>query len=431
MKYKSVKGMEDILPRDIGAWQELERRARKELEFYGYKEIRTPILEDTALFARSIGETADIVTKEMFTFKDRKGRTLTLRPEGTAPIARAYIEHSLDKISPVAKLYYIGHMFRSERPQKGRSRQFYQIGAEIFGTDSPFADAEAIMGANNLLKALGLKGFIIKLNSLGCKKDKGAFAGKLKKYLEDKRSRLCADCKDRLKRNVLRALDCKNESCAEVVRGGPDILDSLCGPCKNHYDRLKNCLLAMKISFEETKNLVRGLDYYTGTVFEITHPSLGAQDAIGAGGRYDNLVRDFGGPDTGAVGYALGVERTIIALKEGFTGSKNPDVIYIATLGEEAKIKGFQLTEKIKEKLSDRIIVLTDAREGSLKAQMRYADRAGAKIVIILGENEIKENKATLREMSAKRQTEVPNDKITKEIAKRINVTHTHLRRTE
>jgi len=420
MEYRSVKGMEDILPQDVQIWQYLERTARTELESYGYREIRTPIVEDTSIFVRGIGETTDIVTKEMYTFTDRKDRSLTLRPEGTAPIVRAYIEHSLDQVSQVLRLYYIGPMFRAERPQKGRSRQFHQIGVEVFGADSSYADVEVIMQATSLLKLFGLSGFTIKLNSLGCKKDKDAFADKLKRFLEDKKNRLCADCKERIKKNALRVLDCKEESCMQVVREAPNILESLCDPCKDHFDKVKRCLESVKVEFKETKNLVRGLDYYTGTVFEITHTALGGQDAIGAGGRYDNLAKDLGGPSVGAVGYALGIERIIIALKKELPASKN--VVYIATLGDAAKINGVQLAEKIRRDAGlQGVIVLTDITESSLKSQMRSADKNNAKVVLILGDEELKQNKVVIKDMvGAKEQVCVGLDSAIDELRKRL-----------
>lgn len=411
MKYKAVRGMDDILPEDAQIWQWLEKTARAELEFYGYKEIRTPILEETGIFVRGIGETTDIVTKEMYTFNDKRERSLALRPEGTAPIVRAYIEHALYNVSPECRLYYIGPMFRSERPQKGRSRQFHQIGVEVLGTNSPYADAEIIRQVNSLLKLFGLQNFTIKVNSLGCKTDKAAFAESFKKYLSDKKARICDTCRDRMKKNVLRVLDCKNESCAEIARQAPDIADNLCGTCKDHIAKVKNALKGVKL--EEAKNLVRGLDYYTGTVFEITHPSLGAQDAIGAGGRYDNLVKDLGGPDTGAVGYALGMERIIIALKKEIPGSDCAKVVYIATLGDAAKIRGIQIAEKLRksESFAD-IIVLTDVKEASLKSQMRTADKNNARAVIILGENELREGRLTIRNMVKKTEESVEENKL-------------------
>lgn len=417
MKYKAVRGMEDILPGDIDIWQYLERQARADLEFYGYTEIRTPILEDTSIFTRSIGEATDIVKKEMYTFRDKKGRSLTLRPEGTAPIVRSYVEHSLDKISPVSKLYYIGPMFRSERPQKGRSRQFHQIGVEVIGAKSHFADAEVVTQLSKMLESFGLGGFTIKINNLGCKKDKETYARKLEKYLESEKNRLCADCRERIKKNVLRVMDCKNETCIQVAREAPDILESLCTPCKTDYGKLKKVLKDLKVKFKETKNLVRGLDYYTGTVFEVTHPALGAQDAIGAGGRYDNLVKDLGGPDTPAIGYALGIERIILALKKDIQSSKSPlALVYVATLGDAAKIRGIQLVREMRDRI--QAIILTDVKEASLKSQMRAADKNNAKIAVIIGENELKSGEVIIRDMKAKKQVPVKKGNIIAEIEK-------------
>ncbi|NQT22785.1 MAG: histidine--tRNA ligase [Candidatus Omnitrophica bacterium] len=423
MKYKAVRGMQDILPQDVGIWHWLERKARSDLESYGFKEIRTPLLEDTSVFVRSIGETTDIVKKEMYTFKDKKERSLTLRPEGTAPIVRSYIEHSLDKAQYGSKLYYIGPMFRSERPQKGRTRQFHQIGIEVFGSKSPYADVEVIMQLRNMLNSFELEDFTINLNSLGCNEVcKPKFTDKLQKYLEGKESRLCEDCKRRVKINVLRVLDCKKDSCIQVVRNAPSTLDGLCDPCKDHFDRVKEGLSKLKlINIKETKNLVRGLDYYTGTVFEVTHPDLGAQDAIGAGGRYDNLVKDMGGPDTPAIGYALGMERIILALrnKTTSTDTKSEGVVYIATLGDMGKIEGLKLADEIRKALPS-VVLLTSTMESSLKSQLRAADRQGAKLVLILGEDEIEKGEVLLKDMIKKDQVPVKRKDIVEELKKRL-----------
>ena len=355
-----------------------------------------------------------------------------MRPEGTAPIVRSYVEHSLDKVSPESKLYYIGPMFRSERPQKGRQRQFHQIGVEVIGTSSPYADIEVIVQLDGLLKRFGLKDFTIKLNSLGCRSDKENFKTTLKKYLKDKEARLCGDCKKRMKKNPLRVLDCKSESCIQVLRGAPSVVDSLCDSCKKHFDKVRSVLKSLKLTFKETPNLVRGLDYYTGTVFEITHPALGGQDAIGAGGRYDNLVKDLGGPEVGAIGYALGIERIILALgtsKEDFACCSKT-TLYIATLGDEAKVEGIKIAGEIR-KLNIR--VLTDTRDVSLKAQMRTADKNKAKFVLILGEDELKERKIVLRDMDTKSQDSLEIDSIQEEIKKRWSnyVKDAHSRRTK
>lgn len=430
MNYKAVRGMKDILPEDIETWRHLEDIARCQLEVFGYEEIRTPLLEDTSIFSRSIGETTDIVTKEMYTFEDRKGRSLTLRPEGTAPIVRAYVEHAMYKTSPVSRLYYIGPMFRSERPQKGRSRQFHQIGAEIFGSGS-HNEAMVIMQLSGMLKSFKLDNFTIKLNSLGCKMDKDKFTDEMKKYLEDKKQRLCQDCKKRMKKNVLRVLDCKNESCIQVVRQAPNVMDSLCAGCQTRFDGLKNTLRNLEIAFVETKNLVRGLDYYTGTVFEITHPALGAQDAIGAGGRYDNLVKDLGGPSIPAFGYALGIDRIITVLKETKNIPK-PEALYVIPLGVEAKKSAMNIVSRItiaanlieeeRREKHKRIKVILGNDKTSLKSQIKNADKNSAKFIIILGENELKKEipVAVLRNMDTKQQTEVPLKDIAVEVMKRI-----------
>lgn len=424
MKYVSVKGMEDILPQDSWLWHELESSAREELESYGYSEIRTPILEDTAVFVRSIGETTDIVTKEMFTFLDRKERSLTMRPEGTAPIVRAYVEHTLINTASVIQLYCIGPMFRAERPQKGRLRQFHQIGVEVIGSRSIYSDAEVIQRLWSMLKIFGLDDAVIKLNSLGCREDKERFAGKLRDYLNDKKNQLCDDCKVRIDKNVFRALDCKNEACRLVLGGAPNILDGLCEPCKTGYERLKGILNGLKVPFIEAKNLVRGLDYYTGTVFEVTHPALGAQDAIGAGGRYDNLVKDMGGPDAPAIGFALGIERVILAIKAGSPKARNVAVVYIATLGDAAKFKGIQLAEEIRDVMKvsplPGFIVLKDIGETSLKSQLRNADKNGARFVVIVGDDEIKQGKVKLKDMVEKKEDEVAIDSVAGEIKRRL-----------
>jgi histidyl-tRNA synthetase len=412
--------MEDVLPADVRLWQWLERKASQEMESCGYCQIRTPMLEETAVFARGIGETTDIVSKEMYTFADRKERSLSLRPEGTAPIVRAYIEHGLSNLSPVHRFYYIGPMFRAERPQKGRSRQFHQIGVEVIGSGSVFADVEVIAQLDSFLKSLGLSGFRIKLNSLGCRDDKSKFADSLGSYLKDKKAMLCEECRARMDRNVLRVLDCKNEACAAVVRGAPNAADGLCEGCSGHFARLKEALTSLGVAFEEAKNLVRGLDYYTGTVFEVTHPALGSQDAIGAGGRYDNLVEDMGGHAAGAVGYALGMERIMIALKNAGVGVKADNVVYVATFDDAAKIEGMRLSALIRGRMPG-LVVLQDISGSSAKSQMRAADKAGAKIVLILGEDEVKNGKVTMKMMdNSAPQASVDKGAVIEELRRKI-----------
>ena len=419
MKYQSVKGMEDILLQDVRMWQELERIARSELESSGYCEIRTPILEDTAVFTRSIGEDTDIVKKEMFTFSDRKDRSLTMRPEGTAPIVRAYIEHSLDQVSSESKLYCIGPMFRAERPQKGRLRQFHQVGVEIIGTSSHYADIEVITRLDRMLKAFGLDGFTMKINSLGCKDDKDKFNAKLADYLKEEKARLCEDCKARMERNILRVLDCKNESCIQVLRGAPNVLDSLCDKCGSHFEKTKKGLNGLGVGFSEAKNLVRGLDYYTGVVFEVSHPALGGQDALAAGGRYDALVREMGGPDVGAIGFAIGLERVILALGDKCRPSPGRKTVYIATLGDRAKIEGLKLAEELRPL---GIVTLTDIKDASLKSQMRSADKNGSALVLILGDEELNAGNIVIKDMEEKGQIAVALASVKEEIIRRLAV---------
>ena len=417
MKHSSVKGMNDILPGQTESWQRLETLARKSLESYGFREIRTPVLEDTDVFIRGVGETTDIVTKEMFTFADRKERSLTLRPEGTAPVVRSYVEHNLSEKSADTKLYYIGPMFRSERPQKGRSRQFHQIGTEVIGTDSPYADVEVISQLDAMLKTFGLRQFVIKINSLGCPEDKQAYTEKLRDYLKDKSNLLCKDCKERVSKNVLRVLDCKNDACKAALRGAPDVLETHCQPCKDHFRVVTECLSSLGVSFQLAKHLVRGLDYYTRTVFEITHSALGGQDALAAGGRYDNLVRQFGGPAVGAVGYALGMERVLIALKDAASPDRKP-VVAIATHGDAAKFEGLKLAENIRKHLD--AVVLTDVRGTSFKAQLRGFDKAGAGLVVIIGEDELKKGAYLIKDMSLKEQKEIDAGGIVEEVKKKL-----------
>ncbi|MCK4463192.1 MAG: histidine--tRNA ligase, partial [Candidatus Omnitrophica bacterium] len=299
------------------------------------------------------------------------------------------------------------------------TRQFHQIGVEVFGAGSPYADVEVIMQLSKMLEYFGLKDFTIKLNSLGCKADKTKFTGELRKYLKDKQNMLCIDCKAKMKRNVLRVLDCKVDSCIQLVRNAPNVLDSLCASCTDHFDKVRKGLGDMKIGFKKVKNLVRGLDYYTGTVFEVTHPALGAQDAIGAGGRYDNLVKDFGGPDIGAIGYALGMERIILALREKEIPSESRVVIYVSTLGGKAKIEGLKIANEVRKELQS-LVLLTDIKESSLKSQLRAADKSNAKFVLILGEDEISKGLIVLRNMTTKEQVEVKRENVTEELKRRI-----------
>lgn len=408
-KLRSLKGMSDILPPEIYLWQYIEKTAREFFENCGYEEIRTPIMEKTALFARGIGEGTDIVNKEMYTFTDRGERSLTLRPEGTAPIARAYIENNLGGENEFTTLYYIGPMFRAERPQKGRSRQFHQIGAEAIGASNPYVEAVLILMMAKFFEIVGLKDFEVKLSSLGCGADKKKFADALGRYLSPEKSRLCGDCKVRLEKNVLRTLDCKVESCKILLRKSPKAKDFLCPGCEEHYEKVKSLLaFHAPVKFKEDAGMVRGLDYYTGTVFEVTHNALGAQDAIAAGGRYDNLIESFGGRKTSAIGFAIGIERLIMALPEEIKKrleEKKQLELYIVTTGKAIYDKAYREIEKLRG--AGVFCVMNYDPEKSLKSQMNLANKKNAKFVAIFGDEELKKSEVVLRNMKTAEQKNV------------------------
>lgn len=400
LKYRSLRGMPDIVPEDAEVMRWAEDTARSVFRMSGYREIRTPILEETDLFTRSIGGDTDIVEKEMYSFADRGGKNVSLRPEGTAPIIRAYIEHGWHNTKDLVKLYYFGPMFRGERPQKGRLRQFYQIGAEIIGGSDPYIDAELILNLDTLLKELKVEKFTILLNSLGCSADRVRFKKALKGHLSKKSSRLCDSCKKRIGTNVLRVLDCKREECRAVVKGAPSIPDYLCGKCLEDHDALKGILAGMKVSFREKEDLVRGLDYYTGTIFEVVHSSLGAQDAIAAGGRYDDLAKQMGGPDVGSTGYAVGTERLLMAVNRKNICAEEPAAIVIA-VGDESRPEAFRLASELR---ALGVPCEMDHSGRSFKGKLRGAHKDGRKFVIILGEEETKSEKMLLKNMETGQQ---------------------------
>ena len=416
MFIKVPKGTQDILPEDISKWYYIEDMIKEILNKYGYKEIRTPFFEYTDLFVRGIGESTDIVTKEMFTFPDRKGRSLTLRPEGTAPVVRAYLENSMGRISKVIKLFYLGPMFRCEKPQAGRFRQFNQFGIEVIGTKSPTADAEVIITVLDVYKKLGLKNLEILINSVGCKKCRVDYVQKLKKYLKNKKDFLCSECKERYTKNPLRVLDCKKDSCKKVIEAAPVITENLCQECESHFSEVKSYLDDQKIVFHEEPRLVRGLDYYTKTAFEIISGGLGAQNAIGGGGRYDDLIEELGGKPTPAVGFAAGIERMIIAIdqqKVEWPVEKRLD-IFVAKVDEKKKVTAFRLLQKIR---NAGLSADMDYSEGSLKSQMRIANKIGARHTVIVGEEELSKNMVILRNMQTKEQKEVKIDNLINELS--------------
>jgi histidyl-tRNA synthetase len=404
---KRVRGTQDILPQDTYSWQKIEEVARRFFSLYGYQEIRTPILEEISLFNRSLGETTEIVQKQMFKVQHDNGH-LVLRPEGTASVIRAYLENNLDKKKAITKLYYFGPMFRAERPQKGRLRQFHHLGIEAIGSLSPQLDVEVISLTDRLLKELGINKYQICLNSLGCPKDKARLSQELRKRLKDKLAKLCPDCQNRFKRNIFRILDCKNSVCQKVLSHLDLRQDYLCSECQAHFQKVINGLKSINLSFQLSPLLVRGLDYYTRTVFEIKHSQLGAQDALGAGGRYDNLVEQLGGTACGAIGFAFGIERILLA----GGGGKNPkdkDLVFIITLGEPAEQAAAKLLHNLR---THNIFADMDYTSRSLKAQMRRANDLAARFCIIIGDNELKKNVVTLKDMSSGQQQEVSEQKL-------------------
>jgi len=416
MKVRKVRGTRDILPDKIKKWQYIEENAREVLENFGFQEIRTPLFEETPLFSRSIGEATDIVVKEMYTFKDKKGRSLALRPEGTAPIVRAYLEN---RLSPPAKLYYLGPFYRYERPQAGRYREFYQIGAETIGSDSPVSDAEIISLTTTLLQKIGLKDLVLQLNSAGCKKCQPDYKKALKNYFKNNLKSLCDDCQRRFKKNPLRILDCKSKECQKYIIKAPAISDYLCEKCRKALEEVKEYLDILRIGYTINPRLVRGLDYYTGTAFEIVSKGLDAQNAIAAGGRYDDLIEDLGGPSTPAVGVALGTDRLILALEgEGIRPPIEEGIdIYIASLGEKASKKSFALVQRLRE---ENLKVEGRLSSKSLKSQLRLANRLGARYVLILGEEELAKKKALLKEMATGKQEEISLKRIVKEVSRKV-----------
>ncbi len=406
MKYNSVRGAKDICPPEIELWQYLEKTAVELLQDYGFNEIRTPIFEESGLFNRSIGEDTDIVEKEMYTFPDKKGRSLTLRPEGTAGVVRAAIENNLLTQGNLTKLYYLGPMFRYERPQAGRYRQFYQIGAESIGSSSYWRDVEIILWCVEFFSRIGLAGIKVYINSVGCPECRPAYREVLQKFLQENSAQLCADCQRRMARNPLRVLDCKVETCRQVVNRIPAMENYLCQSCRDNFQDVQQALQKENIAFNIDKFLVRGLDYYTRVVFEIKSESLGAQDAVAAGGRYDKLVKELGGPELPAVGFALGIERVTEALKKQRAGALMETWvdIYFALLGKQAQQEAFNFIRDLRQ---SGLRVEAGLEDKSLKSQMRQADQGKAKITVIIGDEEIRKGIAMVRDMQTKEQKEI------------------------
>ena len=412
-----IRGFKDILPGEVELWQKIERIARGLFEDFGFNEIRIPIMERTELFKRSIGEDTDIVEKEMYTFPDRKGELVTLRPEATASICRAYIQHKLYSQDPVQKFYMIGPMFRRERPQKGRYRQFYQIDAEIFGVQSGLVDVQLIFLLVTLCKRLKLQDVGAHINSLGCPACRPQFKQALTDFLVSVSDQLCPDCIRRRDRNPLRVLDCKVPACREAVTGAPSLLDHLCDECRSDFDLVMESLTKLGVPFVIDKQLVRGLDYYTRTAFEIQTTSLGAQSAVAGGGRYDNLVKELGGPDIPATGFAIGFDRLAELVALNAPEPVQPPDLFVAALGAKSQTLAF---EWICQLGLDGIRVEMDLGDKSLKSQMKRANRLGAPYVLILGENELEAGEAVLRNMKTKEQESISLDNIVDNLKKMI-----------
>lgn len=419
MSITRPKGTNDFLPEDTVKWQYVEGILANLAKAYGYEEIRTPMFEATELFLRGVGDTTDIVNKEMYTFEDKGGRSITLRPEGTASTARTYVEHKMHGLPQPIKLWYTGPMFRYERPQKGRFRQFHQFGLEAFGSQDPALDSEIIAFAMTFYQTLGLRGLSVRLNSVGCPKCRGEHKEKLHEALQPVVSQLCPDCQSRFEKNPLRIFDCKNEKCRELVQNAPTILDCLCEDCADHFEKVKGYLSAAEIPYYVDAKLVRGLDYYTKTAFEILLEDIGAQSAICGGGRYDGLIKDIGGNDNYGVGFALGMERVFAAMEaQGIVVPvENKCDVFLVSMGEASKTMLFPLAVSLRR---EGIGTEMDFGGKSLKSQMKTADRFGAKIVVIVGEDELKQGEAILRDMSDAGQTAVPLEALQEEVIRRI-----------
>ena len=411
MLAQAPKGTKDIMPQESYKWHYIEDNIRRISESFGYREIRTPVFEHTELFERGVGNTTDIVQKEMYTFEDKGGRSITLKPEGTAGATRAYIEHRLYAGPQPVKMYYVGPCYRYENPQAGRLREFHQFGVEVFGAPQASVDAEIITLAMTLFQQLGVRDLSVRINSIGCPKCRPAYHELIKSYLAGHLDDLCDTCRERYERNPLRILDCKNKNCKKVIEGVPHMLDHLCEECRDHFEDTRKYLKAAGFEYEIDPMIVRGLDYYTKTVFEIVSGSIGAQGTICGGGRYDGLVEECGGPQVPGAGFGLGLERLLMVLENQEAEIPRPDVcdIFFATIGEEAREKAFELILQLRR---NGIVSDMDHAGRSLKAQFKYADKLGARYVGTLGEEELAAGEITLKEMETGKEEKVPFDQI-------------------
>ena len=403
------KGTKDVLPAQSYKWQYVEDCAKKVARAFNISEVRTPVFEHTELFARGVGDTTDIVNKEMYTFLDKGGRSITLKPEGTAGVARMFIENGLASSPLPMKSYYITPCYRYERPQAGRLREFHQFGVEVYGSPSPAADAEVISAASAFLKELGISDVELQINSIGCKTCRAAYNAALKEYFAPRLGEMCPACRERFEKNPLRMLDCKEETCKAIAANAPKILDYLCPDCANHFAEVQRLLTAQGIKYVIEPNIVRGLDYYTRTVFEFVSTAIGAQGTVCAGGRYDGLIAQLGGPQTPAVGFAAGLERLILLMENTSVPFRPQPVpaIYLAGMDELTRQKAFALAGSLR---AAGIAAECDVMERSVKAQMKYADKIGARYVAVIGETELSNGAANVKNMADGSQCMVPFD---------------------
>ena len=420
MLSKAPRGTKDITPKDVYKWHYIEKKFREICALYGYEEIRTPIFEHTEVFARSVGDTTDVVQKEMYSFTDRGDRQLSLKPEGTAGVIRSFIENKMYADTQPTKLYYITPCFRYERPQAGRQRQFHQFGIEVLGSDGPSVDAEVISLAVQFFNEMGLKNLSVNINSVGCPTCREEYNRKLKEYLDKKVDVLCETCLERKDKNPMRVIDCKNPHCKENLQDIPFMIDHLCDDCKDHFEKLQTYLKEMDINYVVDKTIVRGLDYYKKTAFEIISNDIGSQSTVCGGGRYDGLVEMLGGPKgISGIGFALGAERLLLTLENNNIEIENPKStdIYIATIGDAAKTKSFKL---IKDLRTNHISADNDHLDKSLKAQFKYSDKLNAKYTVVIGDDELANDTATLKNMKTSEQTTIKLSELVDELKKRL-----------
>lgn len=407
---KKIKGTEDVLPKESYRWQFIEKIMREEATAYGFREIRTPVFEHTELFARGVGQTTDVVQKEMYTFDTKGGESVTLRPEGTAGAARAVLEHALENEGLPIKASYFVSCYRYEKPQAGRLREFHQFGLEVYGTQSPVADAELICAAQSIFDRLQIGQLRLEINSIGCPKCRANYHKALKEYFEQYKSELCDTCLSRLEKNPMRILDCKSPICSKIAEGAPKITDYLCEECEKHFEAVQKYLDRAGVKYTVNPTIVRGLDYYTKTVFEFVTDCIGAQGTVCGGGRYDGLIEELGGKHLPSLGFAMGLERLLMVMDK--QGIEIPDFneckLYIASMGESANEKSFELAKALRE---CGVEVQTDIVGRGLRAQMKYADKIGAKYSMVIGDNELEQNKATVKNMNTGKQYEISIDK--------------------